>query len=63
MKFLLAKKRYNIVKRRREENMHLGVEDLEIDLSEVMNCERDMLLALQEFKTMNKDLFVKNVNE
>lgn len=43
--------------------MHLGVEDLEIDLSEVMNCERDMLLALQEFKTMNKDLFAKNVNE
>ena len=63
MKFLLARKRYNIIKRHREENMHLGAEDLEIDLSEVMNCERDMLLALQEFKTMNKDLFAKNVNE
>jgi hypothetical protein len=70
MRYLLAKKRHNIIRKRLVTSaLHYDLmgniidEGTDLDSTDVLSCERDMLVALAEFKTLGSDLFAKNVNE
>lgn len=40
-----------------------GLIEQRVDLTDIMNYERDMLVALSSFKTLNRDLYNLTLNE